>query len=167
MEEAKSLQPLSASARGRLVMTRRIGFGKSGAGVSSHWRWLLLLTAALLLFAGRAIAQDATVVGTVTDQTGAVVPAATVTVTNLDTGHARTFSTAADGEFAAPALPIGHYAIKVSAKTFKSSEKSGVTLNVGDAFGWISSWKSAAWNRRWRCRPARSTCKRSRAKSAA
>ncbi|HET7347504.1 MAG TPA: carboxypeptidase regulatory-like domain-containing protein, partial [Acidobacteriaceae bacterium] len=90
------------------------------------------MTAALLLFAGRAIAQDATVVGTVTDQTGAVVPAATVTITNLDTGHARTFSTAADGEFVAPALPIGHYAIKVSAKTFKSSEKSGVTLNVGD-----------------------------------
>ena len=97
-----------------------------------HWRWLLAFAALLVLFGGRAYAQEATVVGTVTDQTGAVVPGATVTITNLDTGQAHVVTTAADGEYAAPALTIGHYAIKVTAKTFKTSEKSGLTINVGD-----------------------------------
>ncbi|HKR26369.1 MAG TPA: carboxypeptidase regulatory-like domain-containing protein [Acidobacteriaceae bacterium] len=95
-------------------------------------RWLFLLGLVLVLFGGRAIAQEATIVGSVTDQTGAVVPGATITIISTDTGQARIFTTAADGEFVAPALPIGHYSIKVAAKSFKTSEKSGLTLNVGD-----------------------------------
>lgn len=95
-------------------------------------RWLFLLGLMLLLPGVRAIAQEATIVGSVTDQTGAVVPGATITITSTDTGQARVFTTAADGEFVAPALSIGHYSIKVAAKSFKTSEKSGLTLNVGD-----------------------------------
>ena len=95
-------------------------------------RWLFVFAALLILFGGRAFAQEATIVGTITDPTGAVVPNATITITNLDTGQPHTFAANASGEYVAPDLGIGHYSIKVSARSFKTSQKSGVTLTVGD-----------------------------------
>src|SRR5207244_4304494 len=77
--------------------------------------WLARLVFALTLAcAGSAFGQSASgsIQGTVKDETGAVLPGATVTITNTDTSHARTLATDAGGRFVAPDLPPGPYEIK-------------------------------------------------------
>jgi hypothetical protein len=89
----------------------------------------------LLLFTCGLIAQETTGVisGTVTDSSGAVVPGATVTITNIDRNAIiRVVKTDQGGAYTAPILPIGHYAVKVEAASFKTYEKTGVVLNVND-----------------------------------
>ena len=61
----------------------------------------------LLAVAFQAFAQEATILGTVTDPTGATVPAATIRITNTDTGRGQTFQSNATGEYVAPSLHIG------------------------------------------------------------
>ncbi|HEU5351915.1 MAG TPA: carboxypeptidase regulatory-like domain-containing protein [Terracidiphilus sp.] len=94
--------------------------------------WLFAVCATLLLFCHPAMAQEAAVVGTVTDATGAVVSNAKITLTSQDTGLATTVMSAADGQYIAPSVLIGHYTVKVTAAGFKASQKTGVVLNVGD-----------------------------------
>ena len=60
------------------------------------------------------------ILGTVTDQSGAAVAGATVTVTDTQRGTSRTFTTDASGDYAAPDLQPGTYKIHVEAKGFKS-----------------------------------------------
>jgi hypothetical protein len=79
-----------------------------------------------------AFAQEATILGTVTDPTGAAVPNASMTLTNIDTGVERTLPTNGDGQFVAPDLHIGHYTVRATASGFKVGEQKGITLNVGD-----------------------------------
>jgi hypothetical protein len=87
----------------------------------------------VLLFVGSfAFAQEATVVGTVTDPSGSVLPNVAVTITSSDTGQVHTFATNDDGQYVAAGLPIGHYTVKAEAAGFKSASKDGVVLNVGD-----------------------------------
>ena len=85
-----------------------------------------------LVFAVSAWAQEATVVGTVTDPSGAAVPNASITITNTDTGVTRTLPTSSDGQYVAPDLGIGHYSVRVTAAGFKAAEQKGLTLAVGD-----------------------------------
>lgn len=96
------------------------------------WRLLLLLAALVLLFASQSFAQEATILGTVTDPTGAAVTNATITLTNNDTGVSRTLTTNTDGQYVAPELHIGHYTARANASGFKVAEEKGITLNVGD-----------------------------------
>ncbi len=82
--------------------------------------------AALLLvicLAAMASAQTDTarVIGTITDSTGAVLPNATVTITDVGTGRVVTLTTNGSGEYAANALAIGKYHIDVTAPGFKTS----------------------------------------------
>jgi len=79
-----------------------------------------------------ASAQEGTIVGTVTDPSGAAVPNVTVTITQVATGRVNTFTTNDTGQFAAPSLPIGNYDLKVSASGFKMEERKGIVLNVSD-----------------------------------
>ena len=95
-------------------------------------RFVLLLGALLMLFAAQALAQEATIVGTVTDPSGAAVPNVSITVTNTDTGLARTITTSNDGQYVVPDLRIGHYTVKATASGFKAAEQSGITLQVND-----------------------------------
>lgn len=94
--------------------------------------WLALPCMFLCLCSAHLFAQDATMLGTVTDPTGAVVPNVTITITNVETGHSRTLTTNQGGQYAAPELQIGHYTVKASATGFKTVEKSGLVLSVGD-----------------------------------
>ena len=92
----------------------------------------LAVLCVLLFVASFALAQEATVVGTVTDPSGSVLPNVAVTITSSDTGQVHTFTTNDAGQYVAAGLPIGHYTIKAEASGFKSASKDGVVLNVGD-----------------------------------
>lgn len=104
------------------------------AGVRTMRRvaYLGLFAFLLAMFTTSAYAQEATIVGTVTDPTGAAVPNASITITNNDTGVKRTLPTNGDGQYVAPDLHIGRYTVSASASGFKLSEQSGITLDVGD-----------------------------------
>jgi hypothetical protein len=73
----------------------------------------------------------ATISGTVTDNTGAVLPGVTVVVQNQDTGISRTVLTNETGHYSAPSLGVGQYRLSVSLDGFQTVERSGITLTVG------------------------------------
>ena len=95
-------------------------------------RFLFVLLVALIGFSASTFAQQATIVGTVTDPSGAVVPNVAVVITNTDTGLSRTFPTNDAGQYVAPDLQIGHYEVKASAAGFKAAEQKSIVLTVGD-----------------------------------
>ncbi len=84
------------------------------------------------LFATQAFAQEATIVGTVTDPSGAAVPNVTLTITHTETGQARQAVTNGDGQYLVSNLSIGHYSVRVDASGFKRIEQNNIVLQVGD-----------------------------------
>ena len=98
----------------------------------------LLTLAAFLLLSGRVAQPQTTtgsIVGSITDATGAVVPNASVTVNNVGTGLTLKTVTDASGNYAVTPLPVGSYSVVVEAPGFKRSVNSGITLNVQDRLG--------------------------------
>ena len=99
---------------------------------------VIAITGIALLFCAVAFAQaTGTIVGTVADSSGAVIPSVTITITNKATGVARTATANAEGYYSAPALPVGDYRVKAEAAGFRISERdttvlvgSTVTVNV-------------------------------------
>jgi len=92
--------------------------------------WMIL--AVVVLAANVLVAQTfrGTILGTVTDASGAVVSGAQVTVRNANTGLERTTRTSADGSYSVPELPIGTYAVTVSQSGFQTSATTGVVVDV-------------------------------------
>jgi Carboxypeptidase regulatory-like domain len=76
--------------------------------------------------------ERATIVGTVTDSTGAVLPGADVVITNSETGISRKLIANRTGDFNAPDLNIGTYSIDCKAQGFKEFTKTAIPLNVND-----------------------------------
>jgi carboxypeptidase family protein len=90
----------------------------------------LVVVASLLPRLAAAQAVTGTILGTVTDSTGAAVPGATVTLTNVGTGQARTLVTDSVGEYTAPSLPTGTYRLVSELPGFKSVTISNIQLGV-------------------------------------
>jgi hypothetical protein len=84
------------------------------------------------LFPFQAVAQEGTILGTVTDPTGAAVPNAAISITNTDTGHVWRITTNAVGDYVAPDLAIGHYVVRAEATGFKVGEEKDIALAVAD-----------------------------------
>src|SRR5689334_14836766 len=85
----------------------------------------------VLLLAGLASAQDrGTIRGTVTDQSGAAVPEATITARNVDTGAQQTVKTGADGVYSFLYVPVGNYAVSTEKTGFRKAETTGVRVDV-------------------------------------
>ena len=95
-------------------------------------RHAVILGALVLCLPFLTLAQDASVVGTVTDPSGAAVPNARITLTNAETGLTHTVVTTDSGQYAIPELKIGHYDAKAEAAGFKVAEQKGLVLQVGD-----------------------------------
>src|SRR5581483_8723527 len=71
-----------------------------------------------------------TILGTVTDISGAVVSGAKVEVKNVATGLQRTTQTSADGSYSIPELPLGTYTVTISQSGFQTSVTTDVVVNV-------------------------------------
>src|SRR4051812_29577840 len=108
----------------------------AGGGLTMRKRSVGFALVALLLSAS-AYAQrtSATVRGTVRDSTQAVLPGATVTVVNQDTGLTRATVTNSVGAYVASELPIGRYKITAELQGFKTATRTDVILRVADDLG--------------------------------
>ena len=89
---------------------------------------LIVLAASFVLFAQ---ADQARIAGTVTDTNNAAIPAATVTVTNEQTGETRTVTTNAEGAYSVFALKPAKYTVTATAANFETAIKKSVELLVG------------------------------------
>jgi Carboxypeptidase regulatory-like domain/TonB-dependent Receptor Plug Domain len=99
---------------------------------NKSWARTLLVVCALILGVSAAIAQvdTGTILGTVKDQTGAVVPEAKVTIVNQGTGESVTTTTRSDGTYIVTPLKIGSYRITVELAGFKKEENAAFDLNI-------------------------------------
>src|SRR3982751_774536 len=86
------------------------------------------------LFANRGFSQSVrgTILGTVTDASGAVISGAHVTVQQTATGSTRSEVTNEAGEYSIAQLPVGPYLVSVEQSGFKKTERTGVELRVDD-----------------------------------
>jgi hypothetical protein len=90
-----------------------------------------LVVGLFALSAAVAFAQDtATLTGTIRDNTGAVIPNASVTLKNSATGIVHELKTNSSGEYVAAALPPGQYNLSVSVAGFRKYQADGVILRV-------------------------------------
>lgn len=92
----------------------------------------IALLVSVLLYPLSAQTTTGSIVGTVTDATGAVVAGAAVTVTNMDTGITTKTTTASSGDYVVTPVPVGRYTVTVEATGFKKSASSNITVNVQD-----------------------------------
>jgi hypothetical protein len=92
---------------------------------------VLVLALGLLMSAG-AFGQGTTgsITGTVTDATGAAIPGATVTVTQVDTNAIHAVTTSDAGTFTVTQLPPGQYSIKIDKVAFKSYKQDQLVLSI-------------------------------------
>ena len=94
----------------------------------------LAITLALLLFVvvNPAAAQTfrGTILGTVTDPSGAAIAGAAVAVKNVNTGLSRTVTTSDDGTYSVPELPIGTYSVTVEKSGFRQGVVTGLQVEV-------------------------------------
>jgi outer membrane receptor protein involved in Fe transport len=97
--------------------------------------WICTVVAAsLLALAGPAFAQrtEGSIAGTVTDDTGAVIRVATVTLTNVETGEVTQVFTNNIGYYRAPILRPGRYEVRVQASGFSPVLLQGVEVRVNN-----------------------------------
>jgi hypothetical protein len=108
------------SYRGELSVIRfaAIGLLSLGLGIGASPKALAQIT-------------SATILGTVTDASGAAVPNAKVTVTNISTGAIYPATTGSDGGYLVPLLPItGNYTVTVEAHGFEKFLQTGIVLEL-------------------------------------
>ena len=91
------------------------------------------LSAAFLAFGPSLFAQatNGSITGTVTDATGAVINAATITIKNVDTGVTRSLTTNDQGRYTATDLIVGTYEAEARASGFQTTIQRAIPVTVG------------------------------------
>ncbi len=96
---------------------------------TSYIAWLVILLGVVLPLFGQS--DRGTITGTVSDPSGAVIPGATVTATNVATGVANKVTTTGAGAYTIPLLPFGNYRLTVEKAGFKTEVRENLPLLVG------------------------------------
>ncbi len=105
---------------------------KSRTSVIAGLRVLVFAVVCCVTFTGIVFGQStASITGTITDATGAVVPNATVTVRNQNTGGERVTQTDSSGVYVVPSLPVGTYRVEAKASGMQTTVVSNLPLLVG------------------------------------
>src|SRR5438128_2101924 len=93
-----------------------------------------LATACVLVLVGSglAYAQNAQIAGTVRDQTGGVLPGATITARNQETGLTRSAVSDGAGNYRLPALPPGYYSVATELAGFGSETRPDIVLVIDE-----------------------------------
>ena len=122
LKESVSRRGLTVSIRG--AITSKI----------CQFLFLCMAMAVVLSCCLPAFAQvtSGTILGTVQDATGAIIPGAKVTATASDLGITRTVTSSDNGTFSLSNLPAATYSLTVQATGFESSQKDGVILSSAD-----------------------------------
>ncbi|OFV97502.1 MAG: hypothetical protein A3F68_03825 [Acidobacteria bacterium RIFCSPLOWO2_12_FULL_54_10] len=96
-------------------------------------RVLQVVVLLVFLSGGIALAQvtTGTILGTVKDSTGAVLPGAKVVLLNEETGISRTVETDAAGRYSALSLSLGNYRVTATLEGFQTVVRTGIVLTVG------------------------------------
>lgn len=92
---------------------------------------LAVLTLMAVPSSAQSTAANGAIEGTVVDNSGAVLPGVTVTVTGLNTGAERTVVTNDTGLYRVPLLPLGVYRVTIELQGFKKYDRTGVQLSAG------------------------------------
>jgi outer membrane receptor protein involved in Fe transport len=114
-------------------MKRTISSAIRSSSWLSSWTFIVLLSLPFSPATRALHAQVAggTIVGAITDSSGAVIPEATVNVRSMETNALRVLTTNREGLYQAPDLPAGKYEVMAKAPGFSTEVFSNVTLTVG------------------------------------
>ena len=101
---------------------------------NASWKLVAFAVIAFLFASMQAFGQGqaGTILGTVTDSSGAVLPNVSVTITNTATGVTKTSVTNEAGVYTFPGIQIGTYEVKAVAQGFKTEQRHGVVVNATD-----------------------------------
>ncbi|MDR3430478.1 MAG: carboxypeptidase-like regulatory domain-containing protein, partial [Rouxiella aceris] len=113
--------------------SRTVGLLQRRTGLSIWFVSVIALAICLVWAASPTAAQTAgegSLQGTVTDSSGAVIPNAAVTATNVATGIATTRNSSSAGFYVISPVHPGTYTVKISAPGFKTVEQSNVVVNA-------------------------------------
>ncbi len=123
-----SLEPIAPFTPPGPPASRPAGRAHAGQWCGQAGR---LVALALILAPALSAQVSATLSGIVTDQSGAAVAGADVTVKNLETGAGRTTTTQETGQYQVFALPIGEYEVRATKPGFAEQIQTGIRLVVG------------------------------------
>src|SRR5579862_629775 len=98
--------------------------------IKAIWGLVSILAVGLLSTSLSAQTSNGRILGNITDQSGASIAGATVTITDVQRGITRTLTTDASGFYVAPDLSPGTYTVRAEAKGFKSVQKVNVPVEV-------------------------------------
>ena len=103
-------------------------------GINRRFSYVVLCMVLLLVAVATVHPQtvSGTLRGTVTDTNGALVPNATVTVRNTETGLERTVVTSDEGLYNIPFLPIGNYTVETSRTDFNKVTRENVRVSLNE-----------------------------------
>ena len=106
-------------------------FGHNMSGMIGRASCIIAFTIISLTMVQTAWSQDAGLVGTVTDPSGAIVAGATISSKNIATGVERTATTDEAGRYRISPLAIGRYTLTVGAPGFRTTTVSDISLTIG------------------------------------
>src|SRR3989442_8074171 len=111
----------------------------TGTGISLHvfGRFVTAIFVLIALGTCLSVAQTstATILGTVKDTSGALVPGVSITVKHTESGLTRSVVSGERGGYNVPLLPVGAYEITTTMPGFKQAVRSGINLVVGQEAG--------------------------------